>query len=287
MKKPINVLILAKRTTYEIYLEHLKSWKLSARDLQRFKKTNENHQRTLREIEKNLQKYDVKYQKVYRGQHFKMASHDFVITVGGDGTFLEAARDVVHQLVLGVNSDPQRSVGRFCFARGENFERILKQCLSGKARVQVVNRLELSLFSNSSKVSRKINVLNDILICHSNPAAMSRYGLVIGSKREEQKSSGLWVSTAAGSTGAIHSAGGKTLPLTSAHFQYQPRELYPGSGHRCQLTGGVLVPSQKIKVVSLMRDGKVFVDGAHLSFPFPIGEEILLKKSSQPLQIII
>jgi len=38
---------------------------------------------------------------------------------------------------------------------------------------------------------------------------VSRYYLKIGNLREEQRDSGLWISTAAGSSGAIRSAGGK------------------------------------------------------------------------------
>ena len=73
-----------------------------------------------------------------------------------------------------------------------------------------------------------MNVLNDILVCHHNPGAMSRYFLTVEGTREEQRSSGVWIATAAGSSGGLHSAGGKVLTQKSKEFQYRPRELYRG-----------------------------------------------------------
>ena len=68
-------------------------------------------------------------------------------------------------------------------------------------------------------------VLNEALFCHASPAATSRYILRVARADgaepdvladEEQKSSGLWVGPAAGSTAAQRSAGGSVLPLDVA-----------------------------------------------------------------------
>ena len=55
------------------------------------------------------------------------------------------------------------------------------------------------------------------------PAAMTSYTLDIGSVSEPQRSSGLWIATAAGSTAAIRAAGGCILPLRSRKLQYLVR----------------------------------------------------------------
>ncbi|MDE2028085.1 MAG: hypothetical protein KGJ11_06060, partial [Candidatus Omnitrophica bacterium] len=151
-----------------------------------------------------------------------------------------------------------------------------------KAKVKKLQRLSIS-FSDGTK---SINVLNDILICHHNPAAMSRYYLSIGPIREEQRSSGIWIATAAGSSGGIHSAGGKILASESKDFQYKPRELYRGKTLHYHLTGGILKSSQKITLTSLMREGVVFVDGSHVCLPFSFGAKVLVNPSSNPLKII-
>jgi len=68
---------------------------------------------------------------------------------------------------------------------------------------------------------------------------MSRYYLQVGKLLEEQRSSGVWIATAAGSTGGLRSAGGKVLPKEDKKFQYKPRELYYGKKTCYHLKGGI------------------------------------------------
>ena len=67
--------------------------------------------------------------------------------------------------------------------------------------------------------------LNDVLIAHQHPAATSRYLVRLGRISETHRSSGLWVSTPAGSTAGIRSSGGAVLPLRSRRLQFRAREL--------------------------------------------------------------
>ena len=115
---------------------------------------------------------------------------------------------------------------------------------------------------------------------------MSRYRLEIGGRQEEQRNSGLWISTALGSSGAIQSAGGKVINPGLKKMQYWPRELYVMLGRKYQLTGGLLSGNQKISVVSLMREGMLCVDGAHYHFPFPFGSKLKISLSPHPLRMI-
>jgi hypothetical protein len=108
----------------------------------------------------------------------------------------------------------------------------------------------------------------------------------VGRTREEQRSSGVWIATAAGSSGGLHSAGGLVLPQESVEFQYKPRELYRGKNIRYHLKGGVLGPTKKITLTSLMREGVVFVDGSHVCLPFSFGARAFVNRSSNPLKII-
>ena len=49
------------------------------------------------------------YDCLYRGELTSVAGYDLVLSVGGDGTFLEVARHAPDVPILGVNSDPERS----------------------------------------------------------------------------------------------------------------------------------------------------------------------------------
>lgn len=250
--------------------------------VRRFKLTHTQHYKSVAVIERALKEQGVSYTRVYRGQRICYQEFDFVITLGGDGTFLEAARNIDKQWILGVNSDPEWSVGCFCCTTPDNFTEMLKRIINDSFKFREIHRLQLQL-----KYSRKrVNVLNDILICHRNPAAMSRYVVTIGPRQEEQRSSGLWVSTAAGSTGAIYSAGGKILPLSSRRMQFRVRELYVGDKIRQPMIGGIVSANGTIKIVSLMKEGYAFLDGSHARLPFPFGEEALIASSTKPLHVI-
>jgi len=285
----MNILLFYKNSTYAGYflsdrkrLAKLEG-ALNSEEINRFRRTHENHFWSLSYVEAVLKKRKLKFTKACRGSSLNFSRYDLIITVGGDGTFLEAARQAKQEIVWGVNSDPSWSVGRFCSGNPKNFEVLLDKILAGKATVKKFSRLSVS-FSDGSP---SMNVLNDILICHNNPGAMSRYFLTVRNIREEQRSSGVWIATAAGSSGGLYSAGGKVLPQENKNFQYMPRELYRGKNIRYQLKGGILKPTQKMTLTSLMRDGVVFVDGSHVCLPFSFGARIFVKRSVNPLRIIL
>lgn len=283
-----KALILYKKSTYANYFLDKKSSLLKTRhlipkiNLSRLKNVHLMHYKTLEIVENVLKAEGLHYRKNSRGENVDYSQFDFIITVGGDGTFLEAARHIKNQLILGVNSSPLWSVGKFCTATVETFPRIFKKIIKGQFKIQKLNRLKIQ----DGKETSKVQVLNDVLIAHANPAAMSRYYITIKGKKEEHRSSGIWISTAAGSTGAIRSAGGKVLPLTSHRFQYLCRELYYGKQKKYKIKKGVLSKHDSIKIVSLMREGMIFVDGSRLKLTFSFGKTITLKHSPFPLKLV-
>ena len=110
---------------------------------------------------------------------------------------------------------------------------------------------------------------------------------VTGRIEERQRSSGVWVSTAAGSTAGMKSAGGKVLPIDSTKIQYLPRELFGGHGARYALSGGVLPAGAAIEIVSRMQEGMAYIDGAHRKIPLRYGERLVVRPSRYPLKAIL
>ncbi|OGW80613.1 MAG: hypothetical protein A3C47_06405 [Omnitrophica bacterium RIFCSPHIGHO2_02_FULL_51_18] len=285
-----NVLVIYKKSAYEIHvLEHknplfreMDSKKESIEE-RRLRLSHELHYETVKEVKRVLEEKEVPYKAVYRSAKIDVKPYNLIVSVGGDGTFLEAARRVHRQAILGVNSDPGHSVGSFCAAGRGQFGKLLDSVLKRHWVARKINRLEL-------RVNGKVlpyRVLNDILFCHRNPAAMSRYWIRVGKLREEHRNSGLWVSTAAGSTGAIKSAGGRVLPWESRQIQYWPRELYKWHGWHYRLTGGLLKEGQKLVIGSMIREGSLYLDGPHLSTRFSYGDTLEISNSPFPLNIIL
>ena len=81
-------------------------------------------------------------------------------------------------------------------------------------------------------------------------------------------------------------AGGKRMAIGSRKLQYRPRELFSRTTHQYRLTGSTVDPTQGISVISRMREGMIYVDGAHFRIPFEYGRELKLISSRQPLKTV-
>ncbi|MFA5260482.1 MAG: hypothetical protein WC450_04570 [Candidatus Omnitrophota bacterium] len=283
-----NVLLLYKKSTYR---HHFQRYRLTAPlsmtekvFVRRFKRTHDAHYESLAVVGDALKGRGIPFDMIPRGKPVDYRRYDWVVTVGGDGTFLEGARSVTRQYILGVNSDPQWSVGRFCAVTADTFAPLLERICSGRMKTLSLNRMQV-LFESSGET---VYALNDVLACHQNPAAMSRYNLRIAGEEEEQSSSGIWIATAAGSTGALRSAGGAAMPLTSRKLQYRVRELYRGRGSppRARFQAGILSPQMIIHLISLMKEGVIYIDGSHEKRLFRFGERVRVQSSSRALRYV-
>jgi len=222
----------------------------------------------------------------FRSDLEKVSSIDrrfkFVVTVGGDGTFLAASHYLHQTPLLGINSDPTKSVARFSACGMRGFAAVLDAYEKGKVKTVSVARLELRL--NGKK--HPLKVLNDILVTAHCPAEASRYLLTVGKRTEEQMSSGLWISTAVGSTAASASAGGRILPMTCSRFQYIVREIYHRKTGPRLLLRGVLRRGERISILSRMREGELYLDGANTRVPFELGSLLEVSLSDSPLKVV-
>ncbi|NBO38003.1 hypothetical protein EBU99_05415 [bacterium] len=187
---------------------------------------------------------------------------NLVLTVGGDGTLLRTSHFVGGETrMLGINSVPQHSVGHLCALKPETLERGLQDILSSQRAAKHVRRL----VARTSKGDALPYALNDIYFGHQHPASASRYTLSIEGPRalsERQLSSGLWISTAAGSTAAIRSYGLGALDVTSNQYLVAVREPYVHPDHHLTLTKLALDGDhESVTLFSRMRHGIVCIDG--------------------------
>lgn len=283
------MLVVYKKSAYQLYLIDRRDSRL--RQLLRrrcpalldMRDAHEVHQRTLEAVERSLHRLGASYDLVYRADITRPSRYGLVVCVGGDGTLLQVSHAVRDTPILGVNSDPDRSEAVFSAATRHTCGRLLGLALARRLPELALARLRVT--HNGRRLPTL--VLNDILVAHGNPATMTRYELIIGTRREFQKSSGLWVATAAGSSSAVLAAGGRRLPWGAARFQYRPRELYSGRLARPRLTGGVLGRRQRVGLTWLMREGAIFVDGPHLRYPLRFGDRVTIELSPvHPLRLL-
>ena len=290
LKRPLHVLVVYKKDAYQQYLQEqqdphlLRLLRRGHPDVLDTQRAHAVHEEAVEAVIHALRQLPVEVEMAYRADlKVTRRRYDLLVSVGGDGTFLQAARSVGHTPILGVNADPARSEAVFCAATRRTFLTFMRRWLAGTLPERRLYRLQVAL--NGARLPQR--AMNDLLVAHDDPATMSRYRLRIGGREELQKSSGLWVATAAGSSSAVLAAGGVRLPWRTAKFQYRPRELYRGRLSHPTLTGGILSPPAKVTIIWLMRRGAAFVDGPHVKMPLQFADRLEITLSlADPLRVL-
>ncbi|XP_010675276.2 NADH kinase isoform X1 [Beta vulgaris subsp. vulgaris] len=230
---------------------------------------------------------------------------DLVVTVGGDGTLLKASHFMDDSIPLvGVNSDPTqvdeveqfrdefdatRSAGYLCAASVQNFEQVLDEILNKRARPSQISRISIRV--NSHLLHS--HALNDLLIAHSCPATLSRFSFRLKGNGESCgslvncRSSGLRVSTAAGSTAAMLSAGGFVMPILSKDLQYMVREPILPRGASSGVMHGCVKSDQTMEIAWSTEDSFAYIDGSHAAHPIRTGDIIELSSKAPVLNIFL
>lgn len=205
---------------------------------------------------------------------------DLVVTAGGDGTVFTANTLRTAAPFLTVNSDPQGSLGHFTRACADDVPRLLAAWRRGNPAFQEVPRLRCRT------ASADVLVLNDALFTNRNPAAMSRYMIADGQGCERQRSSGVWISTAAGSTGGIHSAGMEPVYALLPALLYKVREPFHGFG-RIALLEGRQMPPRELRLTASVPGMALYLDGPNITIPLEPGETAQFTAADRPLRLLV
>ena len=286
------ILVIRKNSTLDRHGEYVRDKVtqgfLPKSHLERLKTAHDEHYSTFDLLLNSLNKAGLKYTEVQRDDPWPaLLGVKYVITVGGDGTVLEASHHIPDRgpTLIGVRSSPS-SVGFLCYKSGPQIAELVKELVSGDLSVVEVDRIKASIFS--VKTGKKVEskpVLNDFLYTASNPAETTRYLISCSGQSEVQKSSGLWISTAAGSTAAISAAGGKIYPLSHKGFQFVVREPYCAPGQIFSLTSGHFdPPRQTLEIENRVDQGLLALDGHHGGINLGYGDRILFNRA-EPLLI--
>lgn len=203
---------------------------------------------------------------------------DIIIAVGGDGTFLRAAQFTDNQLLFGVNANVKAKEGFFMKADEGNFESRLKKIISDDFKAIRLPRLEARMNGNRLESY----ALNEFFIGPRRAYHAAKYIIEINNRKEEQKSSGILVSTPMGSHAWAKACCKKTMPVGSGGFQFVVREPYERQVFKdYKFKHGMLKRGQKVKIVSEMLDGVLIADSVGKEYSFRNGSvaEIGLSKN--------
>jgi hypothetical protein len=197
---------------------------------------------------------------------------DLVVTVGQDGLVANTAKYVGEQPIVAVNPDPERFDGILLRYRPEESGRAVRSVLEGRSTCRAVTLAEASLADG-----QRLLAFNDLFI-GARSHVSARYRIEVAGRSEPQSSSGVLVSTGAGSTGWLSSvfnmaaglaalSGGRPgravrLDWSDPRLVYVVREPYASRHSGAAVVAGVLEEGQELVLESRMPSGGVvFSDG--------------------------
>ena len=207
---------------------------------------------------------------------------DLVVTAGGDGTVFSANALAGDRPMLTVNSDPDRSIGHFTRCLAPEFAQRFADWVAGRTRCEDIPRLVARIPDTGAEY----RILNDCLFTSRHPAALTRYLLEVDGQREFQESSGVWIATAAGSTGGIRSAGVQPMLPHQAALLFKVREPFPGR-RLCTVTEGHQVPPRGLRITSAMAEVALYIDGPHQEVSLKPGGSVEFGACATPLRLVV
>ena len=214
-----------------------------------------------------------------------LAQTDLIITVGGDGTILRAARvAALHDIpLLGVN------LGRLGFmtelrAR-DALERIPKY-LEGGARLEERSMLKAQVIHQKpdpgSKESPWQNALNDVVLGRGSASRLIRVQAVVdGADLTSYRADAVIVSSATGTTGYNLSAGGPILDPRA-----QEMVLKPVAPHVGLATAVVLPSTATVELTVDSTDGAILSLDGYLEQHIQSGDGVRIRKSPKTAKFL-
>jgi NAD+ kinase len=209
---------------------------------------------------------------------------DLAVAVGGDGTVFATAKLIGTTPLIAVNSDPARSVGSYTRCTAAAFAGCYAAWRHGTAAIDTLPRLGVAIDGGGPH-----HFLNDCLFTNANPAAVTRYVLVADDRRESHRSSGVWVSTAAGATAAIRNAG---FPASLLPDRKGPPALLflvrePLRHPSTSLLVGCQQPIRGLTLIAGCHHLHLYHDGSHTAQAVPIGARVDFTTADLPLRLVL
>ncbi len=227
-----------------------------------------------------INRNDISYQQVQKAK--------LVIALGGDNHFQFVAQFMEDGFIVGVNSDPQLSEGALTYYRSDQFEEILKSIITGDYLIEDWTRLEASL-----EDGRRIRCSGDFFIGELERPNMSRHLLEVDGVVEEQKGSGLLITTGANSTGWYHSEnafahpGGNIFAKTNQIGAFLLTSPYRGKIVSAKLITGEINHAQQVTVTSLNDSQGVISADSLVRIDLKMGTKLQIGISPQPLKVLV
>lgn len=262
------------RSQAKFYIEH------SGGDFAEYEKEHENYNRALDTLRTSLD-FGLKLHYIDRAflPTYLFTRSDLVIALGQDGLVANTAKYVGEQPILGVNPDPQRYDGILVPLPVDQARRITELTLEEHTNIAQVTLAEVRL-----QDGQRLLAFNDLYIGVKSHIS-ARYQISFNEQSETQSSSGVIVSTGAGSTGWLSSIfnmvgsigslfGIKTTESFSPRLDWDDpalvfavREPFVSKHSSADIVFGCIEDGMELTIESKMPTaGTIFSDGVESDF---------------------
>jgi NAD kinase len=284
------------REQARFYIQHM------GLDFGDYEAEHETYARAIEEVVKNIRGLDDRSERIERSflPTFLFRADDVILAVGQDGLVVNIAKYLSGQPIVAVNPDAARWSGVLLPFHPGNARAGVARALDGHAATYAITMAEATLNDG-----QRLLAVNDFLIgCRTHVSA--RYRLRYGDKSEEQSSSGVLVSTGAGSTGWLSSTRNMTAAVSGLLLNRAPdipgirlawddprlvyvvREPYESRSTGVSLCAGYIPAGAALRLESHMAEsGVIFSDGVEAdALAFNAGAVVTVQAAKRRTRLV-
>ena len=282
------------RSQAKFYIEHAGS------DFNDYEREDDAYRSSLEALRRSLD-FEMPVQLVDRifVPTFQFQQEDLIVTLGQDGLVANTAKYVGAQPIVAVNPDPGRFDGILLPFLPNQARSAVVKVIEAKAKIREITLAEIEL-----QDGQHLLAFNDLFIgARSHVSAL--YRINYGKKSEIQSSSGVLVSTGAGSTGWLSSVfkmaagvasfcGGTNvkpfrMPWEDRRLIYIVREPFVSRHSQANLVAGMIESGQELVLESLMPlGGAIFSDGMEADFlQFNSGAVATVRAAKERARLVV
>jgi len=211
----------------------------------------------------------------------ELAATDIVVVLGGDGTFLRAARAVadVDTAILGVNVG---KVGFLSKVEHHALEKVLAQLHAGDYDLEPRLMLDVRVVPAGDRPRTSHIALNEAAVVRGGHAQVMRLAVDVGDSRvATYVCDGVVIASPTGSTGYSFSAGGPIIEPTSRSVVVTPIAAY-----LTPLRSTVVGPQHVIRAtVKAAHDSLVSIDGRE-DVTLEVGDTVEVHAREKPIDFV-
>lgn len=282
------------RSQARFYIEH------AGGEFADYEREDDAYRSSLDQVRRALE-FEMPQQLVDRGlvPTFQFQKEDIVVTLGQDGLVANTAKYAGAQPIVALNPEPTRFDGILLPFLPADARATVGRLIEGKARIR-----EVTLAAATLNDGQRLLAFNDLFIgARTHVSAL--YRISAGKQTEAQSSSGILVSTGAGSTGWISSVfnmssgvasfcGGQ--PVKPVRFDWEDRRLLyvvrePFLSRHSQvgIVAGTIEEKADLVIESLMPSGgAIFSDGMEADFlEFNSGSTARIRIAEQRAHLVV